>query len=536
MEKRLLIILLLIVAILLHGCEEKQAALTEQAATSEKENLGQEPTQLPEQKTTGPEESIIGPGQCKGEQECASYCTENIFDCKAWCEATDTNRETCSKQGIQIGMPSGIPGSPCAADKDCYQGLVCISYKCSPPTPDNIMKKSAFSLPGGCSSISGCSEYCMNPVNTQQCAEFCGNFPSLCQNLNEIRAESAPDECKSCTACNAKECILDCNYRCYKYLPIPSEDVAALKEGATFERKYSQPIKAVWEPGPAYNRIGVTYFTEDYKEMGVNTYSIIPKYTHKEGTLTHTVDHATGEEADKEKIANIIKAKKAGLQVVLVAHDLYDMFPDVTGKKGGIKFEEYYDDVEATALKWAKIAEQYQVEYFAPVSEFEYVLYENGYPAEEACTITNSLYKKIIPKVRETFKGKVYCRVGGMGGKFGCMDFSQCDIFGFTYGFEGGNPKANFESSFKEAELLYSKYRKPYIMAEAFMLVIQGNTMEDCISLHKAGMQAYKDVATNAIGYTFMGLIQRDPVSKNDCPITGTELVGKYRDFFSSMN
>ncbi len=381
-----------------------------------------------------------------------------------------------------------------------------------------------------------CATYCGNPENKQECAVFCGNFPSFCASG---RAATASDECSSCMQCVEKECILDCTYRCYQSTAIPETDVQVLEKDVLLERKFQEPIKAVWEPGPAYNRIGITYFVDDYKDLGVNTYSITPRYDRVQegarGKLLHSVDHATGEKADEEKIANILKAKKAGFQVVLVAHDLYDMFPDANRHE---KFspEDYIDEIKSTSLKWAQIAEDYQVEYFVPINEFEYILYENGYPAEKACEITNNLYREMIPEVRKLFKGKIYCRVGGMDAQFGCMDFSQCDIFGFTYGFSGGkNYRSNFDDLFRVGEELYEKYQKPYLMAEAFALLIDGTTVADCANLHRAGMQSYSENTKHGIGYTFMGLVQRDPINKNDCTIEEAGVIDDYKKFFAEM-
>ncbi len=491
-------------------------------------------TRAIKEKTAGEKEIIaapeaLGPGGCQSDAACISYCSEKPFDCKAWCEV---NKEFCEKRGIIIDIPSGIPGSPCTADGGCIGGLICLNFKCDIPSPDNIAKKSGFKLPGNCASMGDCAKYCENPKNNNECSTFCTSFPSFCA---AGKAATAPEECRSCLACDSKDCILGCTYNCYPYMTVEEPEIESLKQGVVFERNYKEPIKAVWEPGPAYNRNGITYFVDDYKEIGVNTYSITPKYSRDQDKLIHTVDHAVGEKADQEKIANIIKAKKAGFQVVLVAHDLYDMFPDAN-KNEKLNPEEYIDEIKATSLKWAKIAEDYKVEYFVPINEFEYILYENGYTAEKACELTNAMYKEVIPKVREIYNGRIYCRVGGMDAQFGCMDFSQCDLFGFTYGFSGGeNYKSNFEAEFKVGEQLSEKYKIPYIMAEAFALLIRGTTLADCANLHEAGIAAYKETAKHGIGYTFMGLVQRDPINKNDCTVKEADVVDDYKEFFAGM-
>lgn len=520
-KEAVLLLFLAFIVVFAIGCAEKQQdnPIAEVKPESESEASAAERI----------EDAIIGPSGCKSDGECMSYCQKNPFDCKAWCKV---NKDVCDKKGISIDMPSGIPGSPCAKDDDCFTGL-CLNFKCDIPSPDNIAKKSGFKLPGNCNTIAGCADYCGNPENSNECTKFCSNFPSFCALGKEA---SATGECNRCLSCSSKNCILDCTYKCYKYMNVKNPDIDSLKQGVVFERNYREPIKAVWEPGPAYNRIGMEYFIDDYKGMGINTYSITPKYNRENGKLVHTVDNSIRENADKEKIASIIRAKKAGLQVVLVAHDLYDMFPDANNNE---KFNpgEYIDEIKATSLKWAKVAEDYKVEYFVPVNEFEYILYENGHTAEKSCEITNKIYNEIIPRVREIFKGKIYCRVGGMDAKFGCMDFSQCDIFGFTYGFTGGKRYgSNFDALFDAGEKLYEKYKKPYIMAEAFALLIRDASLEDCKRLHRAGMASYKEKAVHGIGYTFMGLIQRDPINKNDCTIEEANLVDDYTDFFKWMD
>lgn len=509
--------------------EEKKIPANE---TTEKSKEPEKPKEL----------EVIGPNGCVGPEKCTSYCLANVFDCKAWCDLNNENKAVCNNYGIKITMPSGIPDSPCAKDDDCQSGLICLDYKCAPPTPANMAKKSDFALPGGCTSMQDCAKYCAKPENEKTCTNFCEKFPSFCGDVNEIKASVAPPECQECVKCEEtaepKSCILDCTYTCYAYMPFEKQNVEELKKDVAFERKYQEPIKAVWEPGPANNRNGIMYFVDYYKDLGVNTYSITPKYNHKDGELIHVADYVIGEDAaDNEKIANIIRAKKAGFQVVLVAHDLYDLFPDVSGKDPNFNPADYYNDIENTALKWAQIAEDYKVEYFVPVNEFEYVMYENGYSAQEACDATNNLYKRIIPKVREIYKGKIYCRVGGMDAKFSCMDFSQCDMFGFTYGFSGGNPESNFKAGFETAEEVSKRDGKKYIMAESFAFNYNGYPA--CSNLHLAGIESYKQIAKNGMGYTFMGVVQRDPINKNDCPIIHPDvkdtLVPAYKEFFKWM-
>ena len=508
------IILLLILAVFIIGCTAKTEKVVEEKPL-------QETPKTEEPKT-------LGPSGCNSDEECISYCSKNPMDCKAWCEV---NKEACAEHAINIDIPSGIPESPCTNDEECLTGL-CLNFKCDIPSPDNMAKKSGFKLPGSCSSMADCAKYCAQPKNIDECKSFCGNFPSFCANVNEIRASNAPEECKSCISCDSKSCISDCTYNCYAYMPFKLTNIEELKNGFVFERNYKEPIKAVWEPGPANNRNGVTYFVDDYKELGVNTYSITPKYDHKGESLVHNVDYViTGEnDADAETTANLIKAKKAGFQTVLVAHDLYDLFPDANPNKNErINYKIYLDDIERTALKLAKIAEEYKSEYFVPVNEFEYMMYQNGYSAEEACGATNSLYQKIIPRVREIFKGKIYCRVGGMDAKFGCMDFSQCDIFGFTLG-GSGDAYSLLKNEISVGEQLSAKYGKPYILAEVFSFNYDG--IPACAQVHRGGMRAYKEVAKNGIGYTFMGLVQRDPINKNDCTIKEANVVGDYKEFF----
>jgi hypothetical protein len=187
-------------------------------------------------KTTG----ITGPGNCSNDTDCEKYCAKSMFECTAWCSV---NSGKCSNLSIKIGPASGVPGSPCTTDKDCYQSLICLDFKCDIPSPGNLAKKPGFSLPGNCKSLTECAGYCAKPGNVLDCLRFCESFPSLC-NI-EAHATEVPQECQSCLKCNSKECILDCVYTCYAYMPVEKPDIAALKKDVVFGRKYQMPIKAV---------------------------------------------------------------------------------------------------------------------------------------------------------------------------------------------------------------------------------------------------------------------------------------------------
>jgi len=414
--------------------------------------------------------------------------------------------------------------------------------------------------PGNCiiDEIQGkrgsCDNFCKNPANMPACVEFCVNSP-FCpsKNKSQIKPEIVDQiknpACKNAAACNSKECVLDMTHDCYVAMDRPTNMDELMKAGpTTFTRNYILPIRGVWEPGQIYNRIGLLYFLDDYKKLQVNTWNVLIKYSHlkEDKTLVATVDYEDGVRAENEAIADIIRAKRAGFQVIFYPVDLFDLMPQYNPRKDEkINVEDYADDFEKLALKWAEIAEKYQVEYYAPFGEVGHMLVLNGMDRQQAAQIISNLYKKIIPEVRKIYHGKIYCKEGDMKKGLKYMDFSPCDLFGFSDGSSSSIGNQDTREIMSMTEELAQKYKRNYIMGEAFSMTnVGGEGGLTCPQVHENIMNAYKDIAKHGVGYTFMGLVMDNPGGgKDTCPIYGAKsnknVMGQkvfdmYQDFYTN--
>lgn len=354
----------------------------------------------------------------------------------------------------------------------------------------------------------------------------------------------APSECDAWAKCDSKECIVGIlktlkteKSMCYTFLS-PVGNIKELKKGVTLERKYVSKIRSTWEPGAPYNRLAVHYFADELKDLGVNAYHVIPSYVvdpNKKVVLS--TQRFTGEQAMEEVISNILRAKKEGFAVVLVAGDYYPLFmhgresnfPFPPLDKAPINMDDYEYQIEEEAIKWAKIVEEYKVEYYAPVNEFEYYMYDNGYPIKEIHDRTNRFYSRVIPKVRQLYSGKIYCKVGSMDAQFDGISFKLCDIFGVGYGTMTEPPSqfaAKVASSIRMAETVSARDGVPYIYGELFTT---HNSVASFKEYYTAAAQAYKEDAKTSQGLVFMGWVQ----DTND--VRGTEAVPVIKELFKSI-
>lgn len=114
-------------------------------------------------------------------------------------------------------------------------------------------------------------------------------------------------------------------------------------------------------------------------------------------------------------LAAIVAFKKAGLAISL---DIDTGNPASEKEYTKLTPEQFVQVVEEEVLKWAKLAEEYQVEYFSPGSEMPskfhnlYPLYPESERKQKKIEKANEWYNDILPKVREVFQGKVMARLG----------------------------------------------------------------------------------------------------------------------------
>jgi hypothetical protein len=253
----------------------------------------------------------------------------------------------------------------------------------------------------------------------------------------------------------------------------------------------------------------------------VNTYFVIPEYELKDGSLTHymsayTDDYPvslTQEEAKRVVIHRILLAKKEGLAVVFVP-DYPSLFNVGRSNYDINALEPKLEDV---ALEWAKVAEEYQVEYFAPTNEYEHLLYSNDYSLQEVYSKTNSYYERITPKIRSIYSGKVVYKCGNVGDwkDFKGLSMKGADLFGVgnAYAYAPNQVAADVEDMVKAADEVYERDKTPWFISEFLVF-----TKEDKINIFRKvetdlpmdkyytpALNIFKSSEKHAVGFSFMG-------------------------------
>lgn len=176
-------------------------------------------------------------------------------------------------------------------------------------------------------------------------------------------------------------------------------------------RSLPEKIKGLLEPSQPYQTQALDTEIPAIKALGVNTINILIQYDY--GNDEYTLIHPEGftyseKDAENEIINWIIKSKSNGFAV-----DLTVITGNPTEEIEGDNLELFLEQTKETRLKWARIAEEYGVEYFTPYSEFEgeYSLIKRGVrlditPDEDdlAC---NEWILSQLPEFREVFSGKL---------------------------------------------------------------------------------------------------------------------------------
>jgi hypothetical protein len=128
---------------------------------------------------------------------------------------------------------------------------------------------------------------------------------------------------------------------------------------------------------------------EKMKEVGVNTVTFSPPLSH---TSEGKVSEQPGAESYVKEAIN--KAHKAGFRVMLETTPMNagEVAPKVKNPK------LFQDEMTKVAVKYAKIAEEYNVEYFAPIVE----------PAHHMNVAeADAWLQELLPKLKEVYKGPI---------------------------------------------------------------------------------------------------------------------------------
>ncbi|MBI2588310.1 hypothetical protein HYW31_01180, partial [Candidatus Berkelbacteria bacterium] len=150
----------------------------------------------------------------------------------------------------------------------------------------------------------------------------------------------------------------------------------------------TEKIKGYWssEGGRAFSELDDA---QEMKKIGINTITFSPMLSHdQEGRVSEFL----GSESYVKKTIN--KAHKAGLRVMLETTPMNAGAVDPKVTNPGL----FQDEMTKLALKYAKIAEDYNVEYFAPIVEPGHHM-----SMEEA----DRWLQELLPKLKKVYGNKI---------------------------------------------------------------------------------------------------------------------------------
>lgn len=231
----------------------------------------------------------------------------------------------------------------------------------------------------------------------------------------------------------------------------------------TFSRNYPVIIKGNWEPSTNEMTQILNSEVEDLKELGVNTVSIVLEYNlNKDGSYYL-------EDGEEIYISQLKKAKKAGF-AVLVSPNFVGASGHNYAEEGiDINLEKHLQNSEEVALKWAKIAEEYQTEYFAPQNEFNGPIRGNfAEKGAEEARITSAWHKEMLPKLKQVFTGKLMAKLDEP--REG-IDVTGYDYVGQTISHGNGNLKNvrnHLITEYKVLKEIGEKSKARWLVSEAW--------------------------------------------------------------------
>ena len=226
-------------------------------------------------------------------------------------------------------------------------------------------------------------------------------------------------------------------------------------------------LKGVWDPGFLWRNV------VEPPEVGVNSVSVIVSISEKYEVYLKDRDlgRLYGEDAVKAYRKIIREAKRRGYVVFVVL----EYVEDVEGEpsKRFRDLDEFLENFKKFSVEWASICEELGVDYYSPINELDQVLKENGLETGEILEIEEEFYSEVVPRIREKFTGKVYCKLGSVHW-YEEFNASLCDVFGVIIA--PGGPDVGPEEFRDNARRIISlacqiseKYSRDWIIGEVFI-------------------------------------------------------------------
>ena len=270
--------------------------------------------------------------------------------------------------------------------------------------------------------------------------------------------------------------------------------------------------------------------------MGVNTFQVLPHYFYVNDELVLRSMHLgrgvhlMGEKAEREFIDQIVKAKKAGFAIhlspIYFGH-VAEAVPDPDA------FDEF---ALQQARKWAQVAEEYQVEYYAPIDEYENKMSKMGLSGAALVERVNSWNRKVLDEVRPIFKGKIILKVSPVGlDSYSAQSALGYDMFTITSGVKGtfgGGFSERIQREFDEAQEVAERDNVEW-MAHFFVDITEGRSEEERVEIFNIVFEEYKKTLKEEqkpVGFTFTGW---EMPSRN---MRGSEVVPFLKQFFHDID
>lgn len=316
----------------------------------------------------------------------------------------------------------------------------------------------------------------------------------------------------------------DQNKQGMKYFGYKAPTAAELKDlkaSMDLTRRYPNTLKGVFSPGPIPNTIELLYFSDELADLGVNTYWVIGEYRLNNNKALQFMPgfNQIGfpqvlSQSDAEKMLawRLLLAKKAGFASILIPD-----FPDAFNVgRANFDIAKLKPEFERVALDLAKLAEEYQAEYFAPVNEYDHMLYSNGYSMDEIAKLEREFYDELTPKIRKIYRGRVVYKTGNIGdwSNFPKLSMKGADLFGVGNAYTGGAGETYKDEIAKAqaADLVSDRDSAPWFESEflVYRPIDQQNWMgriESSYPMDKTymeGTSAFETAAKRAVGFTFM--------------------------------